>query len=304
MDEHSSSDRGRATGLNRRALLRTSGAAVLAGVAAVAVADGVTAGVAQAAAGGPLVLGAANDAGAAQTSLAAAVAAGPTLALTSTTGLAPLRIVEQPVPATAPALASGDLANYAGNLYYAAGGTGGPFIGFVYTEVTANQVATIKPQRILDTRTAAGRAQITNAAGNLDSSGRLLAGHTIVIDLSTLVVAPAAVYCNLTAVSPLTGGFLTLFPGGTRPATSSLNFGANAVVANFGVTGATSTATADTVSIFSAATTHVLLDVTAFAVGNPGQVNPAILAASVSTAQQQLAARTKAGALPHWYQAR
>jgi hypothetical protein len=289
-------------GLDRRVLLRTGGAAVLAGVAGLAVAETVTAASAGAAAGDSLVLGTANDSGTAPTSLTSADAAGPTLAVANTAGLAPLHLVEQPLPGSTPALTSGDLNNYAGDLYYTAGGTGGPFIGFVYTEVTANQLVTIKPQRILDTRTAAGRAHITNAAGNLDSAGRLLALHTIVISLASLEVAAEAAFCNLTAVLPLGVGNMRLWPGGARPATSSINFTRNAVIANFAVTGTSAT---DTVSIFSTATTHVLLDVTAFAVGNPGQVNPAILAsAGLSATSQRLAARANAGTLPEWYRAR
>jgi hypothetical protein len=288
--------------LDRRTLLRSGSAAVVAGVAGLAVAETVTAASAGAAAGDSFVLGTANDAGTAPTSLTSADAAGPTLAVANTAGLAPLHLVEQPLPGSAPALTSGDLNNYAGDLYYTAGGTGGPFIGFVYTEVTANQLVTIKPQRILDTRHPTLRASITNPAGNLDTSGRLLAGHTIIISLASLEVAAAAAYGNLTAVLPLAGGFLTLYPGGTRPGTSSVNFVAHAVVANFAVTGTTTTNTDDTVSIYSSATTHVLLDITAFAVGNPAQVNPAVLAsAAASATKQRLAARAKAGTLPHWY---
>ena len=170
----------------------------------------------------------------------------------------------------------------------------------MYTEFTANQVVTILPQRILDTRTSTGRTNILNKTGNLDSSGRLLAGHTINIDLTSLETAAASAFCNLTAVQPLSGGYMTLFPGGTRPSTSSLNFTVGAVVANFAVTGTSST---DTVSIFSLATSHVVLDITAFNVGNPAvQINKAILPLSATSAtSQQLAARAKAGTLPEWY---
>jgi hypothetical protein len=169
----------------------------------------------------------------------------------------------------------------------------------LYTEFTANQVVTILPQRILDTRTSTGRTNILNKTGNLDSSGRLLAGHTINIDLTSLETAAASAFCNLTAVQPLSGGYMTLFPGGTRPSTSSLNFTVGAVVANFAVTGTSST---DTVSIFSLATSHVVLDITAFNVGSPAQIKSAFLPPSASsTTSQQLAARAKAGTLPDWY---
>ena len=294
--------------VDRRAILRTTGTALAAGVAGLAVAETISATSANAAPGDSLVLGANNNAGTSSTSLTSADDAGPTFALANTGGRAPLNLAEVPLPAAEPPLVSGDLVNYAGDLVYAAGGTGGPFIGFVYTSSVANQLVPITPQRNLDTRNANGRANITNPSGNLDSAGRLLAGHTIVVSLANLEVAATAAYCNLTAVSPLATGFMTLWPGGTRPATSSINFTAGAIIANFAVTGITNSATASTVSIYSAVTTHVLLDITAFAVGSVGQVNPAVLPTSAtsatsaqSAARGALAARAAAGTLPKWY---
>jgi len=290
--------------LDRRAILRTTGTALVAGVAGLAVAETISATSANAAPGDNLVLGNTNDAGNSSTSLTSGNTAGPTLALANTGAHAPLNLVQEVLPSTPP-LASGDLANYGGDLFYTAGGTGGPFFGFVYTSSVANQLVPITPQRNLDTRTANGRANITNPSGNLDSAGRLLAGHTIVVSLANLEVAATAAYCNLTAVSPLATGFMTLWPGGTRPATSSINFTAGAIIANFAVTGITNSATASTVSIYSAVTTHVLLDITGFAVGSVGQVNPAVLPASATSAQSAargaLAARAAAGTLPKWY---
>jgi hypothetical protein len=64
----------------------------------------------------------------------------------------------------------------------------------------------------------------------------------------------------------------------------------------------TGTSNTDTVSIFSSTTSHVLLDITAFNVGSPAQINPAILPPSASSAtNRQLTARAKAGTLPAWY---
>ena len=293
--------------LDRRAILRTTGTALVAGVAGIAVAETISATSANAAPGDNLLLGNPNDAGTSSTSLTSADTAGPTLALANTGARAPLNLVEEVLP-NPPALASGDVANYGGDLYYTAGGTGGPFFGFVYTSSVANQLVPITPQRNLDTRTANGRANIKNPSGNLDSAGRLLAGHTILVSLANLEIGATAAYCNLTAVSPLTGGFMTLWPGGTRPATSSINFSAGAIIANFAVTGISAN---DDVSIFSPVTTHVLLDITAFAVGSPGQVNPAVLPTSAtsatsvqSAARGALAARAAAGSLPKWYTGR
>lgn len=272
-------------------------------MAGLAVAEVATAGSASAAAGQAVTMGMVNDAGGTATTLTSAEGGSATLALQNTTTLAPLRLVEQPVPSTQPALASGDLGNYGGDLYYATGGSSGASIGMVYTEVTANQLVPITPQRVLDTRYSGGRANILNAAGNLDSSGRLLGGHSIDIDLSQYEVAAAAAYANITIVSPVNNGWLTLWPGGTRPPVSSINFNANAVIANFAVTGTSAT---DTVTIFASTTTHVLLDVTAFAVGSPAQVNPAFMPSGAMTpmSTQRLTTRTKSGKVPSWYSAR
>lgn len=295
-DEIRTQDETEATGVpGRRALLRTGGA-VVAGMAGLAVAQTALAGSASAAAGDPVLMGAANSAGATTTTLTGANAAGSTLALAHTAGLAPLRVVEQAAPSQLPAaLGSGDLVNYDGDLYYTAGGTNGPFFGMVYTGWTANQLVPITPQRVLDTRNAPGRAKILNPSGNLDSSGRLLGGRSIEIDLSGLAQFSTAAYCNLTAVTPLAAGYMVLWPGGTRPGTSTVNFAAKAVIANFAVTGVSAS---DTVSIFANVTTHVLLDVTSFATGFPGDVSAPGPTAAAASAAQRRAERVKNGTLP------
>jgi hypothetical protein len=287
--------------VDRRGLLRRGGVIVAATVASVSVVEALNAGDAQGAAGDPLTLGQANDSGTSATSLTSGRTTGATFSVANTGAHAPVQLAQQSF-ASFVAGGGGELANLDGDLYSTVdfGGTIGPLAGFVYTEFTANQVVTIIPHRILDTRTVNGRLSILNKTGNLDSAGRLLAGHTINIDLGSLEVAAASAFCNLTAVRPLTGGFMTLFPGGTRPSTSSINFSAGAVIANFAATG--TSPTADTVSIFSSATSHVLLDITAFNVGSPAQINPAIVpSAALIATGRQLAQRAKAGTLPDWY---
>lgn len=156
----------------------------------------------------------------------------------------------------------------------------------------------VNPQRILDSRTLAGRANVTNPTGSFDSSGQLLAGHTIVLSLAGMETEAVSAYCNLTLVAPLASGWMTLRAGGTQPETSSINLVTGAVIANFAVTG---TSASDTVSIYSTATSHVLLDVTGFSISEPGQVNRTILAiATTRMTSQPLAARAKAGMLPTW----
>ena len=290
--------------VNRRALLRRGGVIVAATVAGAAAVDALSGGSAQAATGDNLVIGQTNDADTDPTSLTSAVAAvaapASTLVLENTGDNAPLDLVAQSFDTFTP-VAGGELVNLDGFLYNTSD-FGDPFgvaTGFVFTEFTANQVVTINPQRALDTRTLAGRQNILNpGSGNIDGSGRLVGGRTINIDLSNYEFAAEAAFCNLTAVAPTAAGFMTLFPGGTRPSTSSIDFTAGQTIANFAVTG---TSDIDSVSIFSNVTTHVLLDITAFNVGSPAQINPVILSASPATPANRVAARAKAGTVPHWY---
>jgi hypothetical protein len=244
-----------------------------------------------------VVMGDANDAVATATSLTSAVSTGPTFTLGNTGGVAPLNLAPVASPQTGAGFNGGDLVNFEGNLYYGDGDFG---IGFVYTEYTASQLVPIPPTRVLDTRSVAGRAHILNPGGNLDGGGKLLANHTIVVALDSLEVAAVAAFCNLTAVTPAAAGYLTLFPGGARPATSSVNFAAGSfATANFAVTGTSDT---DTVSIYAYATSHVVLDITAFAVGTPFQINFAVLAGTrADETGRRLAARAKAGRLPSWF---
>jgi hypothetical protein len=274
---------------------------VLAGVAGLAAVETLAAPAAEAAAN-PMLLSSVNDGGGVATVLTSAAVGTPSLGLANTASGAPLRLAEELFPNDFSNLHSGDMANFQGDLYYTHGLTSGPFTALVFTELSANQVITIIPQRVLDTRTVAGRAHIKNAAGNLDSSGRLIGGHTIEVSLAHLEVAAEAAFGNLTAAYALAAGFATLWPSGARPATASLSYPAKGVIANFAVTG---TSNADSVLIYAQSTTHLLLDITAFNVGSAYQILPAILqSAAPAVSAQRLASRAKAGTVPDWYQPR
>jgi hypothetical protein len=288
-------------GVDRRALLRRGGVIVAATVAGAAAVDGLTAGSARAASGDDLLLGSlTNDSGTDPTAVTSAATTGPTLSLANSANNGLLGFADQTFDDFAPD-GAGELASLDEVLYYTFDFGPGPFggiqPGFVYTEFVATQVQTIIPQRALDTRSGAGRARIVNSSGNIQAgTGRLLGGHTIDIDLTDYEFGATAAFCNLTAVTPTATGYMILFPGGTRPATSSINFGKSQTLANFGVTGTSAT---DTVSIFSSVTSHVLLDITAFCVFSPQDLNPAVVPA-VATAHARTPARAK-GAMPDWY---
>lgn len=260
--------------IDRRALLRRGGSVAAAGVVAFGAAEVVSRAGAQAASGENAVLGRANSSGADPTTLTS-TSRGSTLKLANTGEGPPLRLEKSPVTLDGSAFVGGELANVDGELYYTAGGPGALAFGFLYSEYTASQVVPVRPQRVLDTRTAVGRQSIVDPTGRLDAEGRLLSGRFIEIDLLNLASEAAAAFMNLTAVLPLGSGFLTVYPGGDLPVASMLNFTANQIVANSAVTGVSAD---DTVSIYARGTTHVILDVTAFAVGNPSfQIDPSIL---------------------------
>jgi hypothetical protein len=255
--------------VDRRSVLRR-GSALLAGVAGVGAVAAAAAPAAGAAKGDPVVQGEANDAGTDTTSLTSS-SAEATLAVANGASGAAVRVE----PATGAldydaylaATQSGDVINDAGALLFTHDDDA---LGEVYTDYFANLLVPIAPVRALDTRTAAGRTGVLNKAGNLDSQGRLIAGHTIQVTLADEVFLGTAGFFNLTVVMPLRGGYAVLWPTGTRPPASSINFSTGQVIANGLVCGLSEN---DTVQIFSSQTTHVLLDVSAFWVGSALQVS-------------------------------
>ena len=279
--------------LDRRRLLRAGG--LLAGAAGLGAAALAGAPAAAAATGDPVIAGGTTDAGSA-TSAVTAAASTATLRLSNTSSGAQLNL--QPVAAGAtPTVTAGDLVNVAGDLWFDHGSRGS---GSVYTSVSANQLLPITPQRAADTRTASGRTRLVNRVGNVDSSGRALAGHTLELDLSDLVFEGTAVYLNLTVVGPAGSGFLTVWPSGARPNTSSLNYLANQVIANFAVT---ALSTADTVLLQSTALTHLVVDVVGFVAGDWSHVNPTIHPAAAALAQLAVAPPAARRTAPDWFAA-
>jgi hypothetical protein len=161
----------------------------------------------------------------------------------------------------------------------------------VHTDANAiSYVPLAAPVRVMDTRTSAGRANVLDPSGKFDSTGRLLKGKTIHVNLTSLVTFGDVVTANLTVTKPAAGGNLTLWSGAVaKPAASSINFAAGQTIANLTVSGLaefSSTAT-DTIAIFASATTHVILDVAAFAVSDPAQVLAPFAAPTTSARAQR-----------------
>jgi hypothetical protein len=296
----------------RRALL-TRGGVVAAGVVGAGVAGAAVAGRANAAAGDNVVLGSlTNDAGSAATEITTANNTSETLVLTNTgspaAGVAspPLRLrpaasglVNPPSSTTV----GGDVvATNDGFLYFthdfSSFQPGLIFAADVHTDATANSFAPLSvPHRIIDTRSSGGRAHVINPSGAFDSTGRLLKGHTILVDLTSLVSFGDAVTANLTVINPAASGYLTLWSGGVaRPTAASIAFSKAQTISNLAVSalaeitfnGHTFT---DVIAIFASATTFVILDVAGFTVADLGQV---LVSTFAGTETRSRAARIQA----------
>src|SRR5712692_4299931 len=197
--------------VGRRALL-TRGGVVVAGVVGAGVAGAAVAGPANAATGNPVVQGNVNSVGTdvAATEVTATNNLAPTLIVTNpgsrvvntiTEATPPLRLTQSPVVNPSTTGAGGDMvATSDGALWFTHGiPMVGNFPAIVHTDLNSNSFVALKaPVRILDTRTSAGRVHVLDPAGKFDSTGRLLAGRTIHIDLTSLVFFGDAVTSNLT----------------------------------------------------------------------------------------------------------
>jgi hypothetical protein len=310
--------------VGRRSLL-TRGGAVVAGVVGASAAGAAVAASANAAPGDPVLQGSVNSVGTnvAATQITATNAVTtptPTVVLsnlggdtTAQTASPSLRLTPAATGLFFPADATvgGDMvATNDGELWFTHAIPGvATFPAIVHTDFNSDSFVPLRaPLRILDTRTSAGRVHVLDPVGKFDSTGRLLGGKTIHIDLTSLVFFGVAVTSNLTVTQTVSAGFLTLWSGvGARPNASSINFAAGATLSNLTVSGiaeftvGTVTIT-DTIAIFAAVTTQVILDVAGFNVENIGQVNPAFTAPRLSPsaraqrARQALANRTN----PNW----
>jgi hypothetical protein len=125
------------------------------------------------------------------------------------------------------------------------------------TPLGAFATVTGGPRRILDTRSADGVTTRTP----------LGAGRTIALQVTGRGNVPgggvSAVVMNLTAVSPSVGGFLTVYPGPTKPNTSSINFSRGTNLANL-VTVPVGTDGKVRITNGGTGTVHVLADVVGY----------------------------------------
>jgi hypothetical protein len=128
-------------------------------------------------------------------------------------------------------------------------------------------IVPVVPGRILETRQGPNDATVD---GLFQGGGVVAGGAEVALQVEGRhgVTGAVAAMLNVTAVGPEGPGHLTVYPcGSPRPLSSSVNYTAgqvvpNAVLAKLGDGGK--------VCIWTKATTHILVDVTAFVPGDPG----------------------------------
>ena len=283
----------------RRGLLR--GGAVLAGAAGLAAASAVAGATpAHAADGGSLVIGGDNTA-TSSTKLTIAAGSQPTLLLDNTNGPA-LQLNQLPTT-WAGSLAPGQVAGTATGPIVGVDFGAGPETTYVALGLDLDALSlpvAVSPERLLDTRTPAGRSGlIGSTAGKFDSAGRLRAGQWVDLGLAPITEDTIdAIFANLTVTGSLSAGFLIVYPPtAPRPAASAINYSTGQTIANGGFFATGVISGFHAVRIYASATTHVLLDVTGFTGPTSPEAAAAVAGAaakksSVAGARRSAARRT------------
>jgi len=253
--------------VNRRKLLRRAGT-VAAGLGVAGAAAAVSSSPASAAGvDGDVGLGTESNSGAATTTITSSSATS-TLTLANTGGGAGLVLTPAAWPATPAGGAIG--LNPDGYLLY---GFGDGLTGAVYDTSWAYMPVPLQsPQRVLDTRSSSLRGNVLNPSV-LDSVGRLKDGATLHLTLDDHCFFGAGVFATVAAISPTASGYLKVFPIDTpEPATANVGYVTNQNTSNSVFTGASWTTLyggiSTGLSIKAKGTTHVILDIFGFVVGD------------------------------------
>ena len=120
---------------------------------------------------------------------------------------------------------------------------------------------TLSPARLLDTRPGQ-----TTVDGLFSGGGQVAGGASLKVEISGRGGVPesgiGAVVLNVTAVKPVGTGYVTVHSSDiARPVASSLNLSANQTIPNLVIT---DVAGDGTITIFTSATTHLLVDVVGY----------------------------------------
>ncbi|MEV4533312.1 hypothetical protein AB0J82_05715 [Asanoa sp. NPDC049518] len=155
------------------------------------------------------------------------------------------------------------------------------------------------PTRVLDTRTAAGRARLIDGRGDIDSQGRAVGGAFFVINLGGLVRSAQGLFATVTATKTAGSGYATVWGTGEWPGTSTLNWWdkgqvlSNGVLSECGWYEVNGTTYNDVVAVYVSAPAGIVLDVTGFLVPDPLYV-AATAARSASAVSPRAAAKATA----------
>jgi hypothetical protein len=256
--------------VRRRSLLRGGAVLAGAGLAGTALAQPASA---AAAAPGPVVLGADN---------VETTATGLTVGADGDADVATLRLTNADGPSLYlnpledswnGSLQLGEIANTnLGPLIGVGDPTGddadNPVTTFLATGVDLEFLPTplaVTPVRLVDTRTAAGRKGILASSAGAFTADFKLRPYSWV----DVLVAPAAeggdvpsVFVNLTAVKVSVGGYLSAYPPGTFPGTSTLNVAAGQTLANGAFVATGTVGDYYAVRIYSTAECWIVVDLT------------------------------------------
>ena len=117
----------------------------------------------------------------------------------------------------------------------------------------------VTPTRLFDTRPEQGNGAIVVPKVKIGGATEVR------IDINGIAGIPAsgvaAVALNVTATQPTKAGYIIVYPCGTRPTTSNVNYSANQTVPNAVI----APVSADgEICFYSTATTHVIADVAAW----------------------------------------
>jgi alpha-tubulin suppressor-like RCC1 family protein len=133
-----------------------------------------------------------------------------------------------------------------------------------------SKVSTVEPARLFDTRASGATID-----GQRQREGAIGGGTTVEVQITGRPGVPAGAdtaVLNITAANPTAKGFATVYPCGTLPGSSSLNFDARVNKANAVVSKLTSSGS---VCVFVEQTTEIILDVTGYSASSTlSSVNP------------------------------
>ncbi|MEU1754277.1 hypothetical protein ABZ436_16635 [Micromonospora matsumotoense] len=187
---------------------------------------------AAAAPGEPIVIGLPNSPGV-TTVTSAAPDGAATLALRNATG-ATLELTRGDSHQLSD-IDVGAVAVDAGGLSVGNGSSVGYPAHTAFSTANATMLVPVPPTRILDTRSAAGRARLLEGAGRIDARGRVLAETLLIVHLRDIVEYGDGMLGNITVADTTQGGFATVWGTGSLPTASTINWWAAGQLLSNGV---------------------------------------------------------------------